>query len=224
MRARSFVATQQISFIKKFHKQNENGDYVEMSKDEINDVVMAHYQRDFPLYDEWAFIIHDKDVVIRPTGEIEKKPPHIHFYCKNYNPVNNTAIAKFFECNPLSVRETISRNGTLSYMLHHTRQAIKDGKHQYDKSEKICSNSLDFFNWDEIANNEGDITVVEIAMLSDDIHEFWEMFRNSGLMRNGSAECCNSALKTYLTTLDNYASQKIERNRTFIQPYNADVS
>ena len=74
------------------------------------------------------FIFHDKDVL--PNGD--KKGLHVHFVIKFKNPRVIRSIMKTFG---ISRTENISKvksvKGSLSYLLHITKQARKDGKFIY---------------------------------------------------------------------------------------------
>lgn len=89
--------------------------------------------------EEWAYIIHDKDI----DDNGKKIKPHVHVIIKFTNVRNLTSIAEAFKTKPQYIEVWKGRiNNAYSYLLHLTSEA--KNKHRYDANEVVAS--FDFMN------------------------------------------------------------------------------
>lgn len=100
--------------------------------------------------EEWAFILHDKDDEVKP---------HYHVILHYRNAVRLSTVAHIFNDDPQYVDKWNNHwNNACAYLIHITKDALKEGKHRYDVdevtanfeyNEKIAS-IIDKFNNDRV--------------------------------------------------------------------------
>ena len=84
--------------------------------------------------DLYSLILHDKDV--DEDGQI--KEPHYHLYLKFINARTCQSIIKQFEGAHVEI--PINENQSIKYLLHATKNAKAQGKHQYAVAELLTNN------------------------------------------------------------------------------------
>lgn len=80
---------------------------------------------------QYAYCIHDKDV----NADGTKKAVHVHFTGKLNSANTFKTIAKWFKDEPQFIESGRNWNSCLLYLIHATKQSIKDNKYQYDVKE-----------------------------------------------------------------------------------------
>ena len=89
-------------------------------------------------FDDWAFILHDKDV-IEETGE--RKKPHYHWVGSLANPVQISTIINRLEVPAQSVEfvkkhgNKVNWKGAVRYLVHD----VNPEKYQYDSNDVISN-------------------------------------------------------------------------------------
>lgn len=85
---------------------------------------------------EYAYILHNKDA----HKDGSPITPHWHILIRMDNSYDSSTIAKRFNVQEIFVNKIKSNfANALSYLTHHTSEAIKEGKYQYDDSEVISN-------------------------------------------------------------------------------------
>ena len=105
-----------------------------------------------PYLEQYAFIIHDKDV--KQDGSPVN--PHVHLVLCFNQRVRITQIAKelkqksqYFETMTKRGKDLeTSKNNAMAYLVHQTLQAKEQDKYQYNPSEVIAN-----FNYEELINS-----------------------------------------------------------------------
>ena len=98
----------------------------------------------------YALILHDKD--IDEKGEL--KQPHYHLYLKFINARTCQSIMKQFEGAHVEI--PINETQSIKYLLHATKNAKAQGKHQYAVEELLTNN----------------ITKIQEVLKEEDYHSF----------------------------------------------------
>lgn len=105
-------------------------------------------------FDDWAFILHDKDV-IEETGE--QKKAHYHWVGSLANPVLISTVVNRLEVPPQSV-EFVKKNGNkvnwkgaVRYLVHD----VNPEKYQYDVNEVISN-----FDIQRFLSNRDDVVMI----------------------------------------------------------------
>lgn len=143
---------------------------------------------DSPHIVNYAYIMHDKD--IKADGSLMDK--HYHILCTTKKEHSCTHLVALFNELTLGTQNTFCRPIHKSsfqaylYLTHRTKQAIKQGKHQYNEEDIISNNHL---RWTK-DSKAIDLTIEDFVNdLSSDDFSFEHMCRKYGrdFMRNAKS-------------------------------------
>lgn len=146
-RARGFMFVQQISFLKFIPEKDISllDDFIQSNQSKLNLNLKKAINEAFENIlnssgaNEWAFILHDKDV--NKDGSLKAPHYHVFLYFKNAKSVKR--IAKLFSDEPERVEIwKYSKNNAYSYLIHETTQARQKKKYHY--SDNDVKASFDF--------------------------------------------------------------------------------
>lgn len=140
---------------------------IEDWRDKIGDIVGVSY----------AYCIHDKDMLAnykpkKDNSEDYQRKTHIHLILafNNTTTYNNalTIVNKLSKegckcCNKIEACSSIKNS--YEYLIHNTEASKKQGKYQYDVSERICGNNFDIGSFEQISKADKIEMVKELANL-----------------------------------------------------------
>lgn len=125
----------------------------------------------------YCYCIHDKDMLAdykpkKDKGEDYQRKTHIHLILA----FNNTTTYKnaLATVNKLSkencqccnkVETTSSIRNSYDYLIHNTETSKKQGKYQYDVSERVCGNNFDIGSFEQVSKADKIDMVKELANL-----------------------------------------------------------
>lgn len=125
-------------------------------KDSIVDLVP------FPL----AYCVHDKDV----DSQGEKAKLHAHVLVVFPNTTTRKHVLEVFNqlsrpgCKCTSTAEAcLNVRRSYEYLIHNTDNAIKKGKHLYDRDERIEVNNFDIARYEQLSQQEKDEMLKELC-------------------------------------------------------------
>lgn len=161
--------------------------YMDSMKGTIEDLI-----RELNPY-EWSYILHDRD--LHQSGEVKKA--HYHIYAKWLNPVPEDWVnSKLGRINH-NIITASNKRACHQYMLHITKQCLKEGKTKYRRAEMVSNirNVDDLLVNDSelkaksykivkdliLDQNEGKITFTEMidSLAEKDLLEFFNKYYNS---------------------------------------------
>lgn len=101
----------------------------------------------------FAYCIHDKDNI----GTEEERKVHVHLFIVFSNTTTKKHAMNVFNVLSASGKSCLSScqavlhpRNQYEYLTHNTDKARKDGKHQYDKSERIEGNNFDIGAYEQL--------------------------------------------------------------------------
>lgn len=130
---------------------------IEDWKSQLDDVLQLPY----------AYCVHDKDVT-SDRGEDRKEHVHIMIAFANTTTYKN-AFNTFMKLSASGKQcmnkceSIVSIRYAYDYLIHDTDSCRKAGKHEYDKSERICGNNFDIGSYEQLSQTEQDELFNEIC-------------------------------------------------------------
>lgn len=113
-------------------------------------------------FDDWAFILHDKDV-IEDSGELKKA--HYHWVGSLKNPVLISTVINRLEVPPQAVEyvkktgDKVNWKGAVRYLVHN----VHPEKYQYDVQDVISNFDITRF----LTNNDDVVMIKKIIAFVD---------------------------------------------------------
>lgn len=132
----------------------------------------------------FAYCVHDKDT--DKNGEHRKT--HTHFIIAFPNTTTEkTALAVFrsiektgFSAYPNNViQQVYGIRGAYDYLIHDTEDCKKQGKHLYEKSERVTGNNFDIGSYEQISQADKIRMRKEIAnvLIQNDFSNFSDFYK-----------------------------------------------
>lgn len=110
----------------------------------------------------FAYCIHNKDL----DNDNESRKEHIHLILAFSNTTTyNNALNTFKRLQPSCgiCKQIINIRYMYNYLIHDTESCKKQGKHIYDKAERITGNNFDIGNYEQISVEDKRKMVIELA-------------------------------------------------------------
>lgn len=114
-----------------------------------------------------AYCVHDKDLL---KDDDEQRKVHVHIMIAFHNTTTYKNALTTFQrlsapgricCN--KCEQIISVKYAYNYLIHDTDKCREDGKHQYDKSERILFNNFDIGAYEQLSVEEQEEIFDEIC-------------------------------------------------------------
>lgn len=146
----------------------------------------------------YAYCIHNKDVLgkYNPTDNEEyQRKVHVHIMIVFNNTTTYNHVMDIF--NGLSApgkkalntcEKVNSVRNTYEYLIHNTESSIKQGKYQYDTSERITGNNFDIGSYEQLSASDKKEIIRELCnfIRENNITNFADFY--SGVMEKYSEE------------------------------------